>query len=1166
MVCAELRGSIRLWVGLFLVAALAQPTFGQLPPEETVTALRTADEAEISLYASEPLITNPAAIDIDTQGRVWVAEIEHYRKPPREDGADKIKVLEDTNGDGRADRVTVFAEGVFSPMSICVAGPKVYVATSPDLWLYEDNDGDLRADGPPKKLLTGFGGRNHDHGAHSLVLGPDHKWWMSHGDRGFDVTGTDGSHIKFQWGAVLRGELDGSELETVAVNFRNPYEVCVSSFGESFLSDNDNDGNFSTRICWILDGGNYGWFGRPPAKVDASIPFGEGWHFRAHVPGFVPGTLVTGFGSPCGICFYEGDAFGPEWKNTPIHTDAGPREVRLYPHEPQGAGMRANNRVVVASDGDDYFRPDDVCTAPDGSLLIADWYDGTVGGHAYNNPKQGRIYRLSPRGANLKRREKPGPYDNVADAIVGLQSPNLATQYLARERLLAEGEASIEALSGLLDSDEPNYVARALWVLDRIGGAGRQKVIEHLSCESPAMRALAVRILRRHGDEFASEILGMANDPAVEVRREVLLALPTISGDAGTETLVAMAMSEDLSDRYMLETINIAGGGRQEALFQHLVKQGDFAASTIQLLRVLDPKQSGVLLLAAVEEQARPVEQRLAIVDALATMPNTEAGEAVISLLKDDRRPVRERAMAALDRKLSEGWSSLQENEQLRQALSIMLAEDGDQQAALDLITAHKLVACGDDVIKLCRNAEAASVARVTAIETAVALQLASASEVLPELARGGQERSLRQAAAQGLVRLQAWPEVEHLFSEESHSSDDLRASVVDTLLETTDGALVLLQLVKNERLIGKLRDKAIAKAVTHPDSNVRILFESFLPEDQRPVRLGSAIEPEKILALEGDVDRGREIFFRSTAAQCNTCHAIDGVGGSVGPDLSQIGRKYEPAVMLETILDPSKAIGPEYVAHLLETDAGQVFVGFIVEQSDDVLVLKDARGNLIRTASEDVVALEPQSKSLMPELVLRDVTAQDAADLLAYLSSLRNSVQHAGHLRMLGPFAVGKENGLAKEFGPESNPERIDLATRYQDHARTRQWRMLEAARSESPGREAINVVDLDGYCQSQGGPRENVVIYAAGFADSTAEQEATLLVAGGDPLVVMLNGETVHARKQRVSAESVERIPVQLHEGRNVVLMKTHHAKGPNRVLGIAIESNANVQWRTE
>ena len=160
---------------------------------EELKTLRPAAGIDVALFAAEPLVTNPAAIDVDTHGRVWVAEIQWYRCGAKTPPADKIKVLEDTDGDGRADKVTVFADGVFAPMSICVAGDKVYVATSPDLWVYEDKDGDLQADGPPKKLLTGFGGHNHDHGAHSLVLGPDHKWWMSHGDAGFDVKGTDGS-------------------------------------------------------------------------------------------------------------------------------------------------------------------------------------------------------------------------------------------------------------------------------------------------------------------------------------------------------------------------------------------------------------------------------------------------------------------------------------------------------------------------------------------------------------------------------------------------------------------------------------------------------------------------------------------------------------------------------------------------------------------------------------------------------------------------------------------------------------------------------------------------------------------------------------------------------------------------------------------------------------
>ncbi|HVW37014.1 MAG TPA: PVC-type heme-binding CxxCH protein, partial [Pirellulales bacterium] len=294
-----------------LLAACRAPAYGQKSPEDELKALQVPPGVEISLFASEPMITNPTAIDVDTHGRVWVAEIQNYRKA--QEPVEKIKVLEDTDGDGKADKVTVFTDDVFAPMSICVAGDKVYVATSPDLWVYEDKNGDLKADGPPKKLLTGFGGKNHDHGAHSLVLGPDHKWWMSHGDGGFDVTGTDGSQIKFRFGAMLRGELDGGKLETVAVNFRNPYEICVNSFGEPYCSDNDNDGNFSVRICWIMEGGDYGWFGDPPPKVPPGTPFGEHWHFRGHIPGFVPATLVTGFGSPCGICYYEGDAFGAEF-------------------------------------------------------------------------------------------------------------------------------------------------------------------------------------------------------------------------------------------------------------------------------------------------------------------------------------------------------------------------------------------------------------------------------------------------------------------------------------------------------------------------------------------------------------------------------------------------------------------------------------------------------------------------------------------------------------------------------------------------------------------------------------------------------------------------------------------------------------------------------------
>lgn len=975
----------------FIIPLVAQ---AQLPPGEALAALRANDKIDVSLFASEPMITNPAAIDVDTHGRVWVAEIQFYRRQAKDPPADKIKVLEDTTGDGRADKVTVFADGVFCPMSICVAGDKVYVATSPDLWVYEDKNGDLVADGPPQKVLTGFGGVNHDHGAHSLVLGPDHKWWMAHGDGGFDVTGTDGSHIQYQWGAMLRGELDGSQLETVAVNFRNPYEICISSFGEPFCSDNDNDGLQSTRVCWIMEGGNYGWFGRPPARVATDVPLSEGWHFRAHIPGFVPGTLVTGFGSPCGICYYEADAL-PHFKNAPLHADAGPREVRMYRHQLHGAGMTAESEVFLTSEGDDYFRPDDICTAPDGTLYVADWYDGGVGGHAYNNPDQGRIYRLTPKNRTPRRVEKPGPYDTIDDALVGLKSANLATQYLARERLLADGEASIAPLAALArghSSDtDPNHRARALWVLDRLGGSARDAVLQQLASPDSAFRALAVRILRRHGDTYAGEILARAGDESPEVRREVLLALPNIKGEEALSALVSLAEGYDGSDRYLLEALHIATADRKEQLYQRLAAEGYWSPECVGLMQVLAPAAAVEYVRQELHDPQVTPDARRTLLRALAVMPSPEAGRCILDLIAgqgaDDS--LRGPAIDILAANLRGPWRELRDLDALTDALRTAWHDPRWQLPVLALVAEHGLSQFGPAALALAADDDAPLEARVQAVATARQLRLADGVAVFESLLEHD-EAALRDAALAGLIDLQHWPVLRRLLT--SGADATTRERLADALVGTSAGALVLLRLLDEGSLAKELHERVIARAAEHPDANIRVLYERYLPADQRPQRLGEAIEASEILALPGNVQRGRQIFFQSSAAQCKNCHTIDGTGGSLGPDLSGIGRKYERAALLETILDPSRAMAPEYVPYLLETAAGQVFVGFVAERTDTHVTLKDAENRPLRFATEEVVALEPQSRSLMPELVLRDVTAQDAADLLAYLQSLTGS------------------------------------------------------------------------------------------------------------------------------------------------------------------------------
>ena len=991
-----------------LVLSSAVPAWAQKSPEEELKALVVPDDMELRLFASEPMITNPAAIDIDTQGRVWVAEIQWYRRAAKTPGADRIVVLEDTDGDGRADKSTVFADDVFAPMSVCVAGDKVYVATSPDLWMYEDKNGDLKADGPPKKVLTGFGGQNHDHGAHSLVLGPDHKWWMAHGDAGYNVTGVDGSKIEFPAGGMIRGELDGTKLENVAVNFRNSYEIAVSSFGESFCSDNDNDGNVSVRICWILEGGNYGWFRRPGPKFASSVPLANTWHFRGAIPGFVPSTIVTGFGSPCGMCYYEGSAI-PSLKNTPLHCDAGPREVRTYPHVKAGAGYTATSRNIVTSKGDDYFRPDDICTAPDGSLYIADWYDGGVGGHAYNNPNQGRIFRLTPKGGKAARTEKPGPYTTLDDAIVGLQSPNLATQYLAREKLLAEGQAAVPALVELMKSNTTN-AARAMWVLDRIGGPARNEVTKLIHAEHPAIEALTVRILRRHGDDKA--IVAMLTKKAAnynrldETGRELLLFLTKQSGPEAEKALVSLTSKYKGGDRYALEAIGIAARGREAAIYDALESLG---GADWEVLGRLDQKRALPTIIAAVNDASVSPELRMTALNRLAVALDEAAFDAVVALAQNHEAPMalRRGAVAILQANCATTglWSGIIGNAdgsvsawtqykpadvaasraKLVECAKSILRKSEDQGGALNLVTGANLTEAGAEIIPLI-GSDNVTLAN-HAVFAASQLKPAGAGEAIAKLL-DSKEAKLRDAAMNALVEMNQWNVLKGLVA--AGAPKPQIETVVNKMLNTTGGALAFLKWVDADGLDADARKRAIALAIKHPDANIRVLYERFVPESERPQRLGAAMKADDILKLKGDPIRGEQVYNLSSAAQCNKCHQIKGVGKNLGPNLTQIGKKYEKAALLETIMDPSKAISHEFVTYVVETTDGQSFTGFIADKAAKTLVIRTAEDKQIKVDAKDVESVTASPKSMMPELVLREVTAQDAADLLAYLMTLK--------------------------------------------------------------------------------------------------------------------------------------------------------------------------------
>src|SRR5437868_9054528 len=397
--------------------------------------------------------------------------------------------MEDTDSDGRCDTTTVFYQGrdIDSAHGVCVLGNRVIVSALDKVQVFYDDNGDLKADEANSQvkrdvLFSGISGVQHDHGVHAFIFGPDGKLYFNFGNEGKQLKDKNGKLVidaagksvanrrqPYQEGMVFRCNVDGSGVETLGWNFRNNWELAVDSFGTIWQSDNDDDGNKGVRINYVMEYGNYGYkdemtgaaWKTPRENLEKEIPQ-QRWHLND--PGVVPTMLLTGAGSPTGICVYEGKLLPEVFRNQVIHCDAGPSIVRAYVTKKDGAGYKAE--IVNLLDGsvkDNWFRPSDVCVAPDGSLFVADWYDPGVGGHNQQDTDRGRIFRVAPPG--VKYSVPKYDFTTADGCLTALDSPALSARYQAFTALQKMGQPAAAALHNAFfktDSD-PRTRARALF-------------------------------------------------------------------------------------------------------------------------------------------------------------------------------------------------------------------------------------------------------------------------------------------------------------------------------------------------------------------------------------------------------------------------------------------------------------------------------------------------------------------------------------------------------------------------------------------------------------------------------------------------------------------------------------------------------------------------------
>jgi putative membrane-bound dehydrogenase-like protein len=964
--------------------------------------LKVYDGLEVTLFASEPMLTNPTNIDVDSKGRVWVCEAYNYRnqynsKNPLKKEGDRILILEDTDGDGKADKSKVFYQGldVNAALGISVLGNKVIVSCSPNVLVFTDENGD----GVPDKkeiLFKGIQGVDHDHGMHAFIFGPDGRLYFNMGNEGKNLVSASGDTVvdihghnvstngkPFRDGLVLRSELDGTRVEVLAHNFRNNYEVTVDPFGTLWQSDNDDDGNKGTRINFVMEFGNYGFKDEMtgaswPARrtnMEKEIPLRH-WHLND--PGVVPNLLQTFAGSPTGITMYEGTLLPEVFRGQIIHSDAGPNVVRAYPVQNDGAGYKAEIVSVLQGQKDQWFRPSDVCVAPDGSLLVADWYDPGVGGHQVGDLNRGRIYRVAPPKTpyNIQAVDVTTP-EGAASALL---SPNPATRYLGWIALNSIGEKSEAALQKIWSADNVRNRARALWLLARFS-KGDEYIMQSLEDKSSDIRITGIRVSRQLNKDMIAVVAKLLNDPSAQVRRELIIALRESKSPHAADLWTKLALQYKGNDRWYLEALGIGAQGSEELFFaewkSRVGKEWNTPANSdivwrsrskdaMPLLAELIRKSTETEMLRyyrAFDFQTDPSKQQV-----LAQLVQQTQGDKVLYALKH-MNPAQVKMTPALAASLNK-----------------VLEQQKGKIEFVELVATFKLQNRANDLLSLGVNYPD-SIQGKDAVKVLLDWNKIDLFQKVLSGSNKAEALALVKALRPGMGNTKAITLMENIMLD-STKDLELRKLAVKNFGGRWESENRLLELAKENKIPKDLYVAAGGVFQTAWRSTLRDEGAKYI---RLPGHKAGTVLPAISMLVEkvGDVAKGKEVF--STA--CANCHQVNGVGVDFGPALSEIGSKLPKEALYTSILYPDQGISFGYEGYQFQLKDGSTAFGKIVSETSDMVVVQ-YMNNQQSIVKGQIVSRMKLENSLMSSNLQSAMSEQELIDLVEYLSGLKAKIE----------------------------------------------------------------------------------------------------------------------------------------------------------------------------
>ena len=957
---------------------------------------------KIQTMATEPTLINPTNIDVDEKGRVWVTEAYNYRfqinnNKPRTEG-DRILILEDKDGDGRLETSKVFYQGpeLNAPLGISVQGNRVIISQSPNVWVFYDDNNDDKAD-RKEILFQGIGGEQHDHGMHSFTFGPDGKLYFNFGNSGLTlkdknnkvVLDQDGDEIgpgKYREGMVFRSDPDGSNVECLGHNFRNNFELAVDSYGTIWQSDNDDDGNRGVRINFVMEYGNYGYkdeitgasWQAKRTNLEDSIPLRH-WHLND--PGVVPNLLQTGAGSPTGILLYEGSLLPEPFQNQIIHSDPGPNVVRAYPLKKNGAGYTAGILNILKGENDQWFRPSDVCIAPDGSLIVADWYDPGVGGHRVGDLQRGRIYRIAP---NVSQYKIPlNDYSTPGGAIIALQNPNLAVRRHAWLALQGMGGKAVPGLEKLWrKASNPRMRARAFWVLVKMPN-GKKYINEAIKDPNPDIRITGIRAARQLNSDIIPLVKKLANDLDPQVRRESIIALRHNKSPEAAELWARLATQYDGNDRWYLEALGIASDKQWDSFFEAYLQKNTNPllnpAGRDIIWRARTEKTIPYLATLASDNQYN-LKSRLRYFRAFDFQTGPQKSNVLLKMLADNSSgdlEFKRLVLHHLDPK-----EVLKSPNAKKTLMEVIQAKAGLPEY-IDLLRQYELQSENSNLLAMA----IAKANEPVGIDAARLLLELKGEDLINKIIIDNNTNQINSIlTAIGSVGNTGAIRILENISLGSAQNMEVRKRAAEMFGKSRPGEDRALELLRSKMAPSELIPNFVSGLRQSRRKAVYDESLTFLPEQVKDTKPKQSVSLNEILALTGNSKNGAAVFKRS----CNVCHQVGTEGFDVGPKLTEIGSKLPKEGLFDAIINPSTGISFGYETWQIDMKDGSSPLGIISSKTATEIELKFPGGINQKIFTKNIKSMKIMVESMMPEGLHETMTRQELADIIQYMTMLK--------------------------------------------------------------------------------------------------------------------------------------------------------------------------------